>query len=323
MIITSYIYGIGFFILSLAPVIFTIVFKKHSIFIERCLGNLKRLSLGGYMVGILRVFLVSLIGVGVLISSGEAAYRNVALNKNDVHMDVWNASKGYPHASSNSEYPFPGGTAQDVFYALNAINGDTLNSSHGSMQYASWGPNLNVPGLYWRVEFGKQLEIDKLVIWLRADWTSTSPAPHDSYWKSATLAFSDSSKQNIKIDSTAKGQTITITKVKTSSVTFTNLVASNPAKWCAFTEVQIWGDDPVTVVQGNQNHAMTKTFPSSFSQTLIPLEKVKAKGYNSMEFFSINGTKLGQWKRGNEPANAEISVPRSAGTGIVLVRGFR
>lgn len=114
----------------------------------------------------------------LLLSIGSAngqTYKNIALNPKDVRAP----GHGFPHASSNSEYPciYPQDTAggnqcapDTTFLALSAINGDTNNASHGTLAYASWGPQLTVPGLWWKVDFGHNVTVDKVKIWVRADW---------------------------------------------------------------------------------------------------------------------------------------------------------
>jgi hypothetical protein len=64
---------------------------------------------------------------GYVISN--AAYRNIALNPNDVPASQWTPAKGYPHATSNSEYPAPlQQPPNPEYYALNAIDGKTANT---------------------------------------------------------------------------------------------------------------------------------------------------------------------------------------------------
>jgi hypothetical protein len=263
-----------------------------------------------------------LAGICIVCAAGivvHAEYRNVALNPKDVHHGKWAPDSGYPHASSNSEYGYPPNAAEPRYYAKNAINGDTINTQHATMPYASWGPQ-RIAGLWWRVDFGKPLEIDKVVLWIRADWKFDQPAPHDSYWKSATLVFSDSTKVVITIDSTANRQIKMIAKKTTTSVTFTNLVASNPDKWCAFTEVQIWGDEPL--VKTKPSHSMINNPGMHHSicvQTLgcptITPETRRA------EYYRVDGRKVGEWQRTHEIG--AVSLPQQSNNSVVVMRSFR
>jgi hypothetical protein len=100
--------------------------------------------------------------------------------------------------------------------------------------------------LWWKVDFGHDVSVDKVKMWVRADWAGTPS--HDSYWKQATLVFSNGSRDTIHIDSLRTGQEFTFASRTTQSVTITDFVASNAAKWCALAEVQVWGYDPATSV---------------------------------------------------------------------------
>ena len=154
-------------------------------------------------------------------------YRNVALNPKDAQGDrytVWL----YPHATSNSEYGF-----LDEFAAKNAIDGKKENQGRGP-EFPSWGPNLRTD-LWLNVDFGCEVEIDKAVIYARADF------PRDDVWKSATLEFSDGSREKIELEATAEPQTFTFDKRRVRSVKLTDLEASYPLKWHGITEIEYWG----------------------------------------------------------------------------------
>ncbi|NQT89454.1 discoidin domain-containing protein [bacterium] len=155
----------------------------------------------------------------------DNTYRNVALNPNDV------AGKAvtYPHASSNSEYNLK------QFAARNAIDGKTANKGHGA-QHPSWGPHKR-KDLWWKVEFGKKVEVDKIVLTIRADF------PHDRHWHSATVEFSDGSREKINIKKMVEAQTYTFKKRTVEWLRFTELVQAEPMGWCGFSEVAVWGRD--------------------------------------------------------------------------------
>ncbi|MBP5622933.1 MAG: hypothetical protein J6X44_13070, partial [Thermoguttaceae bacterium] len=154
-------------------------------------------------------------------------YRNVALNPGDIQGDVYTLLN-YPHATSNSEYAY-----LDEFAAKNAIDGKTENKGHGP-RFPSWGPNLRTD-LWLNVDFGCEVEIDKAVIYARADF------PHDDVWKSATLEFSDGSREKIELKATAEPQTFEFKKRRVTSVKLTDLEASFPLKWAGITEIEYWG----------------------------------------------------------------------------------
>jgi len=69
---------------------------------------------------------------------------------------------------------------------------------------------------------------------IRADF------PHDSWYESGTLEFSDGSKFPFKLKPSAAPQTIAFPKKKVAWAKFTNLIRAEK-KWSGFTEIQIWG----------------------------------------------------------------------------------
>ncbi len=153
-------------------------------------------------------------------------YRNVALNPKDVRGDA----KTYPHATSNSEC-----RDLDQFAALNAINGQTENAGHG-LKFPSWGPEKETD-LWWKVEFGRPVEVDKLGLFIRADF------PHDAYWHKAVIEFSDGTREAIEINKTAKRQTFAFKKRTVTWLKLTEFVQTEPIGWAALTEVEVMGRD--------------------------------------------------------------------------------
>ena len=128
--------------------------------------------------------------VPVYVEPGKTAsdYRNVALNPNAASTTE---PTSYPHATSNSEYN------KKEFAARCAIDGNRKNNDvHGC---GSWGPQ-KAPDIWWRLDFGRPVEIDKLVIFLRAAW------PHDSFWKEGAVEFSDGSTEKLTLKKAAEGQ---------------------------------------------------------------------------------------------------------------------
>ncbi|HUI93876.1 MAG TPA: hypothetical protein VLX68_16655 [Chitinivibrionales bacterium] len=246
-------------------------------------------------------------------------YMNVALNPNDVRT----AGHGFPHASSNSEYPCepssPAGCAPDTtFLALNAIDGRTGNMCHGSLpNCGSWGPQM-IAGLWWRVDFGHDVQLDKVVIWIRHDF------PHDSWWKDATLVFSDSSTVAIHPDSVSIGQPFTFSSRVTNSLTITNLVY-NENKWCAFAEVQAWGYDAPTSavnlikaekISGINNTRIFCYLPGDHSFIILPDHALGA------DLFTIQGKKVLTFLRGTSANNKTFRMPAEFSKGIYQIKYF-
>jgi len=156
-----------------------------------------------------------------------AAYRNVAANPYDLR----GAVTFLPHATSNSEC-----RNEPVFAARNAIDGRTENKRHGGWPYQSWGPEQK-KDLWWKVDFGRPVEVDKVVIYVRADF------PHDKVWHDAALKFSDGTAEKIRIEKTAEPQTFKFSARTVSSVEIADLVQDEPLSWAALTEVEVWGRD--------------------------------------------------------------------------------
>ena len=158
-------------------------------------------------------------------------YRNLALNPCDLLQPEDGPAQAYPHSSTNSY-------ARNLydFAARNAIDGNAQNGHHGVWPYESWGPELRLD-LWWKVDFGRPVELDKIRVMVRADF------PHDSYWKSADVEFSDGSRLPIQIGPSAEFQEFPFPKRKVTWLRITNLVPSDPSRWCSFIEVEAWGHD--------------------------------------------------------------------------------
>ena len=156
-----------------------------------------------------------------------AGYRNVALNPYDPR----GLSSFFPHATSNSEC-----RSEPVFAARNAIDGAVENRRHGAWPNQSWGPDQRTD-LWWRVDFGRPVAVDKLVLFVRADF------PHDVTWSRATVRFSDGSTEQITIGKTSEPQTFAFSKRTTDWVLLTGLIQDGPQGWCAISEVQAFGND--------------------------------------------------------------------------------
>lgn len=154
------------------------------------------------------------------------AYRNQALNVYDNHENT----SSYPHASANVET-----RNEAVFAARNAIDGVKANSSHGQWPYTSWGINRN-PDAVFKLEFGRPVEIDKVVVYLRSDF------PHDNWWKEVTLEFSDGSSITTELEKRADGQAISFEKRVVTWLEFKKLIkAEKESPFPALTQLEVYG----------------------------------------------------------------------------------
>lgn len=155
-------------------------------------------------------------------------YRNLAYNVYDHHEN----SACYPHAWANVET-----RGEAVFAARNAIDGVCENRSHGEWPYQSWGINRQEDA-EMTVELGHEAEIDKIVLFTRADF------PHDNWWKQVTLSFSDGTKEVCSLEKSTLPHIIEIAKRVTKSVRISDLIKSDdPSPFPALTQIQIYGQE--------------------------------------------------------------------------------
>jgi hypothetical protein len=158
-------------------------------------------------------------------------YRNLALNPCDLLQFDAASEQIFPHASSNSI-----SRSLFDFESRNAIDGNIQNGHHGVWPYESWGPQLRTD-IWWKIDFGRPVELDKVRLMVRADF------PHDSYWKSADLEFSDGSHLTLQIGPSGEFQQFSFSKRRVSWFRVANVVPEDTSKWCSFIEVEAWGRD--------------------------------------------------------------------------------
>lgn len=153
-------------------------------------------------------------------------YQNLTQNTHDQK----EFSGAFPHAHANIE------TRDDVvFFAKNAIDGKYANASHGSYPFTSWGIN-QMKEAALTIEFGSEVEIDLLQLWLRADY------PHDSYWDEVTIRFSDGTSQRLKTNNCATKQEFAIVPKRTHSLTLCQLQKHPDASpFPALTQIEAFG----------------------------------------------------------------------------------
>lgn len=154
-------------------------------------------------------------------------YKNLCLNKYDQNISKITC---YPHAVANVET-----RGESVFAAKNAINGNCLNESHGEWPYESWGINRD-DNAKIKVEFGRFVHIDKIVLYTRADF------PHDNWWTNVTVTFSDNSSFKWDLEKTDKGQVITFDSKKIEWFELSNLIKSeDPSPFPALSQLEAYG----------------------------------------------------------------------------------
>jgi len=156
------------------------------------------------------------------------AYRNLALNVWDQHGDV----KCYPHASANVET-----RGESVFAAMNAIDGITASKSHGEWPYETWGINRRADAAL-KLEFGRMVEVDRIIFYTRADY------PHDSWWRKATVDFSDGSSLDFALEKRGNAQEFTFEKKKIEWLELKNLIkAEDASPFPALVQLEVYGTE--------------------------------------------------------------------------------
>lgn len=159
-----------------------------------------------------------------------AARKNLAFNPWATH----EPGGPFPYASANVET-----RGEMVFAAKNAIDGWKASDSHGEWPYTSWGINRD-PMAAWRLDFGRTVELDEAVVYLRADF------PHDAWWKEAAVHFSDGGSMVLSLKKTAAGQHFGFPGRRVDWVVLDSLVkADDPSPFPALTQIELWGKDIV------------------------------------------------------------------------------
>ncbi|MEG1687122.1 MAG: carbohydrate-binding protein [Angelakisella sp.] len=155
-----------------------------------------------------------------------AVRRNMAFNPYDRH-----TTRGiFPHATANVET-----RNEAVFAARNAIDGIFENSSHGVYPYSSWGINRD-PEAQLRLEFGRPVQLDSLRLTLRADF------PHDNWWTSAEVAFSDGSTVTMSLQKSALPQQLTFEPKTVEWLVLGKLIpADDPSPFPALIQLEAFG----------------------------------------------------------------------------------
>lgn len=136
----------------------------------------------------------------------------------------------YPHCTANAET-----RGESVFAARNVIDGSLANTSHGIWPYTSWGEDEN-PDARIRIDFGRKVLADKTAILIRADF------PHDNYWTSATMEFSDGTEIRLPLVKTGEFQTFDFPAREVTWVMLKNFVrGDDPSPFPALSEWEVYG----------------------------------------------------------------------------------
>jgi len=156
------------------------------------------------------------------------AFRNLALNPYDSHGNT----ALFPHAEANVET-----RGESVFAARNAIDGLKASNGHGEWPFTSWGINRD-PNARFLLAFGRSVSVSQAIFYLRTDF------PHDAWWKSATLRFSDGSSLPVSLRKVSGAQTFEFPERAVEWLTVDELVrAEDDSPFPALTQLEIWGTE--------------------------------------------------------------------------------
>lgn len=169
-------------------------------------------------------------------------YRNIALNSHDLR----NGTGAYPHAVANFVT-----REEPCFYERNAIDGVINNQGHGAYPYHSWAGGAR-NDLEYMINFGNEVEIDKIIFYLRADFKhdEITGLPHDSYWKNISIEFSDKEVfvAEFQMDNSdlnpdnSKGQEIIFDKKRTQYIKLLNFKQiTEDLGFAALSQIEVFG----------------------------------------------------------------------------------
>ena len=156
------------------------------------------------------------------------AWRNLALNAHDLPQCYQTTPTLYPHASTNVAAINP------QFFARNAIDGIFETCCHGSWPHGSWGTGGR-DDAWLRVDFGEPVVADELRLYLRADY------PHDTWWRSARVSFSDGTSLPLAFKGQGGAQSFELGGRVFDWLRFDDFVRDDPAGYAAFSQVMVMG----------------------------------------------------------------------------------
>ena len=159
----------------------------------------------------------------------DNSYRNLARNPADQRGDV----TCYPHATANVET-----RDESWFCARNTIDGEHIANGHGPWPYGSWGIGARTDAEL-TLDFGRKVKVDKLVLYLRADF------PHDAYWIQGSALLDDGFEITFPLEGVDGPQEIALgEKHIIRSLKLYRLIKSdNPSAFPALRQIEVYGVD--------------------------------------------------------------------------------
>lgn len=155
-------------------------------------------------------------------------YRNLACNPADQRGEV----RAYPHATANVET-----RNESAFAARNTIDGVHIAAGHGEWPYGSWGIGARTDAEL-TLSFGREVEMDSLVLYLRADF------PHDAHWVRGTVTLSDGYEKTFDLQGIDGAQRIELGRHVVTELKLHRLIKSNhPSAFPALRQIEVYGRD--------------------------------------------------------------------------------
>lgn len=166
-----------------------------------------------------------------------SAYRNLALNPADMPgQDTY-----FPHTYANFV------TRNSIrFESRNTVDGFAETGGHYGFPFQSWGGG-DRNDLEFNIDFGREVLIDKLVIYMRADYSVNEEGKeHDTYWNKITVCFSDKTEMTLNLEKSGGGQGFSFEPKTVNGLKLKNLVRdlSFPTRgFAALSQIEVWGRD--------------------------------------------------------------------------------
>ena len=122
-----------------------------------------------------------------------------------------------------------------MFCARNVIDGLTIAAGHGIWPYESWGIGARQDA-YLTVDFGREVELDRVVLYLRADF------PHDAWWISGVIETDGGARFAFPLEGMDGPQTIELGGVRARTLTLKELVKCDmPSAFPSLRQLMAYG----------------------------------------------------------------------------------
>lgn len=163
-----------------------------------------------------------------IIPDEPGQYRNLAENP----LDKRGETTCFPHATANVET-----RNESVFCARNTIDGLHFAAGHGLWPYVSWGIGTRTDARL-TLDFGREVEIDKVVLYLRADF------PHDAYWVHGKLVFPNGEEIEFPLEGIDGPQVVEVGKRTLSTLQLTGLIKCDmESAFPALRQIEVYGKE--------------------------------------------------------------------------------